>query len=384
MDDIKPSMDVASNLNINSGLTTDSVFLHGGSNNVNFPQNFLASNHYTRQVSPVDILGTALQKTETFSMNPLAKVRLGNPSTLPNTSMLCVGGNMSGNCGYGSTGLQLNFQQQLYKTPSVNDLLPNARTHLHPSPLIFGETKPSFSTAQCASDTNNSLLTTIPTSRQELPQLTGWPGQTASEWSDTKSLGAEPQTRQRSFTFSSGKLDQNLVKQLLIAKPLLRSDIQKLLQMKRQQLFAVERTKPSSCVTSQTASPVQPSEFVEQTRQSMLEQLLTAELMEQSGTPQLTETLGPMETKMDVTPVNPVNDAAVVFANESGDLPSDLDLSYLNNESAADIECNIDQVIQHELTFGDELDFAFDPIQPNWNKGKAGANEDSLTNFLSY
>jgi len=65
------------------------------------------------------------------------------------------------------------------------------------------------------------------------------------------------------------------------------------------------------------------------------------------------------------------------------DLPNDIDLSYLNTESTTDIECNIDQIIQHELTFGDELDFSFDPVSPNWGNN-VGSSGDSLTNFLSY
>ena len=43
-------------------------------------------------------------------------------------------------------------------------------------------------------------------------------------------------------------------------------------------------------------------------------------------------------------------------------LPPDLDLNLLDLQSTSDINCDVEQVISHELAFGDKLDFSFDQL----------------------
>lgn len=308
--------------------------------------------------------------------------------------MLCVGGNMSGNGGVSVSGLQMSARQPLYKTPSVNDIqlqLATAPGHLFSATSAFAATpeQPSFSAVSQSQSPQGVTSMQWPGQQEWLARQQNLPGQSVQQWPKPElenTADLEPQTRQRSFTFSSGKLDQNTLKQLLVAKPCLRYDIQKLLQMKRQQIYAAEHLKASP-VTPQVATSTRPPDnpMSPLSHHSMLEQLLTGSLTEPLSKPTGGAPIQE-ETKMDEAPSAFPSDLTTLpndLPNPPSDLPNDIDLSYLNTESTTDIECNIDQVIQHELTFGDDLDFSFDPVQPNWGNN-VGCSDDSLTNFLSY
>ena len=405
MDDLQKSPDLAmtSALELPSALKAKPIFLQAGSS-VNFPGDFFNHGQYPPPLhhGPRGVFGTSQPKTEVFTIQSLAGMGAAAGSNMSRVSTLCVGGNMSGNGGVSmSGGLQMNARQQLYKTPSVNDIQLQVVTtpgQLFSGALAFAaapQQQPGFSAAVSPSQTQPGVTSSVQwPGQQEWPSIQQkFPDQSAPQWPKPElentaeaEAEAEPQTRQRSFTFSSGKLDQNTLRQLLTAKPCLRTDIQKLLQMKRQQLYAAEQLK-SNAVTPQIApSPRPPGSPVPlHSHHSMLEQLLTGSMAERLSKP--ADVPFREETKMDEAPSAFPSDLTALPNDlpnpPPSDLPNDIDLSYLNTESTTDIECNIDQIIQHELTFGDELDFSFDPVSPNWGNN-VGSSGDSLTNFLSY
>lgn len=55
-----------------------------------------------------------------------------------------------------------------------------------------------------------------------------------------------------------------------------------------------------------------------------------------------------------------------------GILPRDLDLVSISENSTSDLECDVEQIIKHELTFDDNLDFSFDMTGNQQSSGGSG------------
>lgn len=145
-------------------------------------------------------------------------------------------------------------------------------------------------------------------------------------------------------------VNQRLLMQLLATKPHLARRLQQLLEAKRRQLSAMQQQQqaPLSPQTmSQTSSipATQPTATgqVPASGTMMLQQLLSA------GGPPRPQPLG-ITTQL--AGMDPDDDT----------FPKDLDLNLLDLQSTSDINCDIEQVISHELSFGDKLDFSFDQL----------------------
>jgi len=136
-------------------------------------------------------------------------------------------------------------------------------------------------------------------------------------------------------------VNQRLLMQLLATKPHLARRLQQLLEAKRRQLAAMQQAAaaPSSMSASQSPLVVSPPTSVPSNTATMLQQLLTA------GGPK------------------PHPPGGATHLDSGADkFPKDLDLDLLDLQSTADIRCDIEQVINHELSFGDKLDFSFDQL----------------------
>jgi len=143
-------------------------------------------------------------------------------------------------------------------------------------------------------------------------------------------------------------VNQRLLMQLLATKPHLARRLQQLLEAKRRQLSAMQQQQtPISPPTMPQPSPAPASQptatnQVPGNSTMMLQQLLTA------GGPRPQ----PLGIVSQLPPIDPNDDT----------FPKDLDLSLLDLQSTSDINCDIEQVISHELSFGDKLDFSFDQL----------------------
>jgi len=143
-------------------------------------------------------------------------------------------------------------------------------------------------------------------------------------------------------------INQRMLMQLLATKPHLARRLQQLLEAKRRQLSAMQQQQQQSPVFPPTMPQLSPSTIP--TAQvpggpstTVLQQLLTA-----SGPrPQ------PLSVNSWTLPNIDPSDTA---------FPKDLDLNLLDPQSTSDINCDIEQVISHELSFGDKLDFSFDQL----------------------
>ena len=146
-------------------------------------------------------------------------------------------------------------------------------------------------------------------------------------------------------------VNQRLLMQLLATKPHLARRLQQLLEAKRRQLSAMQQqlqTPPSPQTVPQLSSSFSAGQAPRSTNATMLQQLLTAG--------------GPRPSPLGIQTWLPaaVDPAA---ATDVGDaFPRDLDLNLLDLQSTSDINCDIEQVISHELAFGDKLDFSFDQL----------------------
>ena len=143
-------------------------------------------------------------------------------------------------------------------------------------------------------------------------------------------------------------VNQRLLMQLLATKPHLARRLQQLLEVKRRQLSAMQQQQqpisPSTMpqpLSVPTCQPTAASQVTGSTT-TMLQQLLTA------GGPR-PQPLGIMSQ---LPAIDPNDDT----------FPKDLDLNLLDLQSTSDINCDIEQVISHELSFGDKLDFSFDQL----------------------
>lgn len=145
-------------------------------------------------------------------------------------------------------------------------------------------------------------------------------------------------------------VNQRLLMQLLATKPHLARRLQQLLEAKRRQLSAMQQQQSQlSPQTMLQPSPVpdsQPSVTgqLAGNNTTMLQQLLTA------GAPRPPPLGVTTPTRL---PTGDPSDEA---------FPKDLDLNLLDLQSTSDINCDIEQVISHELSFGDKLDFSFDQL----------------------
>jgi len=142
-------------------------------------------------------------------------------------------------------------------------------------------------------------------------------------------------------------VNQRLLMQLLATKPHLARRLQQLLEAKRRQLSAMQQQtlSPVSPPTMPQPSPVpasQPTAASQVPSTTMLQQLLTAG--------------GPRPQPLGITSWLPAIDP------DDDAFPKDLDLNLLDLQSTSDINCDIEQVITHELSFGDKLDFSFDQL----------------------
>lgn len=141
-------------------------------------------------------------------------------------------------------------------------------------------------------------------------------------------------------------VNQRLLMQLLAKKPHLARRLQQLLEAKRRQLSAMQQqqTPPSPQTVPQPPSIVatQPGPSCQAHSTTMLQQLLTGAGQDPH----------PRGLSFRLPSADP-NDAA---------FPKDLDPNLLDLQSTSDINCDIDQVISHELSFGDKLDFSFDQL----------------------
>jgi len=142
-------------------------------------------------------------------------------------------------------------------------------------------------------------------------------------------------------------INQRLLMQLLATKPHLARRLQQLLEAKRRQLSAMQQQTPVSPPTmpqpsSVPTSPPTATGQVPGCSTTMLQQLLT------TGGPRPQ----PLGIGSWLPAIDPNDDA----------FPKDLDLNLLDLQSTSDINCDIEQVISHELSFGDKLDFSFDQL----------------------
>jgi len=176
-------------------------------------------------------------------------------------------------------------------------------------------------------------------------QPQGWPGGEAS------GVNVPPATAATTGTPLRRPLhvNQRLLMQLLATKPHLARRLQQLLEAKRRQLSTMQQQQQSPLSPQSMPQPSsvpinQPSATGEDPGISttMLQQLLTA------GGPRPP----PLHLDRRLPAVDPYDDA----------FPKDLDLNLLDLQTTSDINCDIEQVISHELSFGDKLDFTFDQL----------------------
>jgi len=144
------------------------------------------------------------------------------------------------------------------------------------------------------------------------------------------------------------RVNQRLLVQLLATKPHLARRLQQLLEAKRRQLSALQQQQvapPSAPMMPQppSVSTSAPADSGQVQSTTMLQQLLTAG--------------GPWPQP----PPGLISQLAAVNPDDNS-FPQDLDLNLLDLQSTSDINCDIEQVISHELSFGDKLDFSFDQL----------------------
>ena len=156
--------------------------------------------------------------------------------------------------------------------------------------------------------------------------------------------------------------------QLLASKPHLLVKMQQLIEARKQQLSQQLLSQQQLLPTGMQQQKMQQSAS-QPSRISTLEQLLTSD----------TSNLLPNSSSGIVSPQSSSNNdvASMSTGSSSASFPSDLDLTFPDSE-LANIDCDIDQVINLELGFGDSLDFSFDPPQPPGNCG----GTDDLDDFL--
>jgi len=167
-------------------------------------------------------------------------------------------------------------------------------------------------------------------------QQQGWSGSEAAPQQPVSATTGTPLRRPL-------HVNQRLLMQLLATKPHLARRLQQLLEAKRRQLSALQHQQsvPSSPPMMLSGPTSPPAAQVHST--TMLQQLLT------SG--------GPRPQPLGLT-----TQLGAVDATGDYSLPPDLDLNLLDLQSTSDINCDIEQVITHELSFGDKLDFSFDQL----------------------
>lgn len=243
-----------------------------------------------------------------------------------------VGCSVVGSEGYPVTaGYQLNGGGQVYGVgcnggPSAAERLP-----------MLGELLQD----QQLQARSGYMLNTFLTSGGSMtsPMQQGWSGTDAGP-----GMSSPPQLPQATVASTGGTplrrplhVNQRLLLQLLATKPHLARRLQQLLEAKRRQLSAVQQQSPLSPQSVPHPS-VQPTEALESST-TMLQQLLTAG--------------GPRAQPLGLT---------ACLSDDDDTFPKDLDMNLLDLQSTTDINCDIEQVINHELSFGDKLDFSFDQL----------------------
>ena len=165
------------------------------------------------------------------------------------------------------------------------------------------------------------------------------------------------------------QLNSQLLLQLLASRPQLVAKMQHLLQTRQQQQqHLLQQQQQLLNPSVQTVLAQSPTPSVSNRSGSMLQQLLvSSSTVDGIGTDAAafhlnqiqslaelsTSSMPSMSATSSVPPSNSSSPATSNF------IPADLDLNFLDAD-AADIDCDIDQVIKHELTFGEKLDFSFD------------------------
>lgn len=159
------------------------------------------------------------------------------------------------------------------------------------------------------------------------------------------------------------QLNSQLLLQLLASRPQLVAKMQHLLQTRQQQQQHLLQQQQMLNPSIQTVL-AQSSPSVSNRSGSMLQQLLVSSSTSNDAISADAFHLNQVQPlSSDLRTAMPSTSATSVPSNSSpatsNFIPADLDLNFLDVD-AADIDCDIDQVIKHELTFGEKLDFTFD------------------------
>lgn len=144
---------------------------------------------------------------------------------------------------------------------------------------------------------------------------------------------------------SSRPLNSQFLLQLLANKPQLVAKMQHLIQMRQQQQQQQQLQQQQLENSTAPAHAVKSNPVASNRSSSMLQQLLISSSDASRSDPHHLYQVPTLS-----------GDAT---SNVSTFIPADLDLNF-HDFDTADIDCDIDQVIKHELTFGENLDFAFD------------------------
>lgn len=161
------------------------------------------------------------------------------------------------------------------------------------------------------------------------------------------------------------QLNSQLLLQLLASRPQLVAKMQHLLQTRQQQqqqqqhLLQQQQQLLNPSIQTVLA---QSNPSVSNRSGSMLQQLLVSSSTSDAIAADAFH-LNQAQSPAELRTSTPSTSATSVPPNSSpatsNCIPADLDLNFLDVD-AADIDCDIDQVIKHELTFGEKLDFTFD------------------------
>lgn len=235
-----------------------------------------------------------------------------------------------GASGIGSTGSQ-------YGSPALNELL---KQEHKPTSCYF-----AGSNGDPGVGMTSPLASCV---KSEHPAMAVFPGerQGITPWPEQQQQQQSP--RQPSLGRSLGPIDPRKLMKILAEKPHLKEKMLQLIHQKRQQLSLQQH--------HQQTQQQQPQQVNSTTHPSSTPpSYLNATTM-----PHLADAPQPKREIQDVVlDSKPVTGTDSCRSVPESSMPVDLDLDF---EANPVINCDIDQVIQHELTFG-ELDFSLDQLQ---------------------
>jgi hypothetical protein len=209
------------------------------------------------------------------------------------------------------------------------------------------------------------------------------PTTTAQRWSQQQQQQQQPQQQQfqqltcspqaalnRGLDISrlsnrglGGRLNRAAIARILAERPHLMEKMQQLIQMKRQQLFAQLQQQQQTPQQQQHQHHQQMAAQASTDNGYRLQQLLSTTAFGGSGFQNATAAT--QATNSNSCSYTSMFDSSSVKTETcpsfSSFFPSDLDLNAVEF-SAPDMDCDIDQVIEHELALDGKLDFMFDSL----------------------